>query len=566
MRSDVPVIHVQSTGSLKAYAWFPENRTSGSFRAQMTEQIAQLFDDRLWPNRQTLRRSAELIASRVKLDNGGRPSWWKSGGSLTLSGPEERRMVRRLAARRLGIDPDRPVIGVFAHAQSDALGSNVEVFDDFAEWLGDTASFAAGHDEVTWLFLDHPSQFRYDVTDFFGQLARRYADHPHLVFRPSVSLRKNSLWSLVDFAVTVRGSVSNEFPTFGVPTLQAGWSEWSHLGFSRLATSREDYFAHLNRGIAELLDGEATLDPEAVERARLWQWLYRAGAEVVTQLVPPWQWGSTNALLEASQVAMNNIESVADPAMVAIRRLWTRKEPVLARIDFDAPLADQLADVDDGRDHPIPDYPLRTLFDPPRIVLDGQAELASGESGALTHIEGIVLGQAVIGRVNASRAMLAIGYRCGEEQSLRIGIAVQLDRASDAWWAKHSPDPEQDPIPPATRHIVVFCQNEPVAYTAIARRDDECVLAELEFTVPADRVRESSTLMIELLGMVPVDEPTEGSVLTLLSGLQIDRIVITPTNEPTAECDGPAFESAGRRIEVRSSGSPPLSLDPPADL
>lgn len=74
MLHEVPVVHTQSTGSLKAYAWFPENATQGTFRAQMTEQIAGFFEQKLWPHRELLRRSAEVVTARMKADVGGRPA------------------------------------------------------------------------------------------------------------------------------------------------------------------------------------------------------------------------------------------------------------------------------------------------------------------------------------------------------------------------------------------------------------------------------------------------------------------------------------------------------------
>src|SRR6185312_13422871 len=136
----------------------------------------------------------------------------------------ERARLRTHTATRLGFDPDKPVVTVYNHAVSDALGTNRELFPSLADWFEQTADFAARTPEAQWLFLDHPSQALYDGTGFFARVAKK---HRGLTFRASTSLSKNALWSLTDLGVTVRGSVSNELPAYGIPVVQAGWSEWS---------------------------------------------------------------------------------------------------------------------------------------------------------------------------------------------------------------------------------------------------------------------------------------------------------------------------------------------------
>ena len=64
-RFDTPVIHVQSTGSLKAYAMFPSNgRNAPTFRAELTEQIAEYFEKRVVPHRARIHRSASSPGDR----------------------------------------------------------------------------------------------------------------------------------------------------------------------------------------------------------------------------------------------------------------------------------------------------------------------------------------------------------------------------------------------------------------------------------------------------------------------------------------------------------------------
>ncbi|MQA02890.1 MAG: hypothetical protein GEV07_09265 [Streptosporangiales bacterium] len=337
-RFAVPVVHVQSTGSLKAYTLFPEHATgTRTFRGELTVQIGEYFEKYLWANREKIRRSAELVAWRAK-GNLGRPSWWRAGSSATmdLATATERAQLRLHAVDRMGFDRDKPVVAVFNHAVSDALNTNLETFDDLAGWFEETAAYARERTDVSWLFLDHPSQALYDVTGFFDEVAERHADAGHMAFRPSRALSKNMLWSMLDLGVTVRGSVSNELPAYGIPAVQAGWSEWSSCGLSRVAADKDDYWAILDHSLDSLCAGDSLITQEQIERARLWHWFYRSGNDVSTPLVPHWDVGASDQLLRVIRIAMAGMECDGDPAFTATRRMWERREPFLTRIDLTA--------------------------------------------------------------------------------------------------------------------------------------------------------------------------------------------------------------------------------------
>ncbi|MET0492091.1 MAG: hypothetical protein ABW000_03075 [Actinoplanes sp.] len=335
-RAGVPIIHTQQTGCLKAYGLYPGTDTgTGTFREELTRQIGDVFESQVWSQQDELRPSAELVAWRAKV-NLGRPSWWRGGvtASVDLNNPAERARLRTHVVDRLGFDPDKPVVTVFNHAVSDALGTNRELFPSLADWFADTAAHAAENTDAQWLFLDHPSQALYDSTGFFDSVAAKYKKVKHLAFRPSATLSKNALWSLTDLGVTVRGSVSNELPAYGIPVIQAGWSEWSSCGLSTVVDDQEAYWKTLEQNIAAIRDGVALVSEEQVRRARLWLWLYRSGTDVVTPLVPQWEVWPADVLLKTLRATFRHIEADADPLFTAVERMWTRQEPMLTRTDF----------------------------------------------------------------------------------------------------------------------------------------------------------------------------------------------------------------------------------------
>lgn len=331
--NDVPVVHTQQTGAAKAYTLFPEaDSRRGPFRTQLTTSIGEFFEERVWADRDALRQEAELVAYRSR-QNLGRPSWWRAGtDSLAqMTNDVQRSQVRPFAASLLGVDPAKPVVACFNHATSDALGTNVEAYPNLAEWFAATADFAAERPDATWLFLDHPQQAKYDRSGFFDGVRARHTGRSHMLFARSTDLSKNQLWSLLDLATTVRGSVSNELPAYGIPVIQAGWSEWSSCGLGTVVTDPGGYLSELGKGLDRLVAGEQLCTPEQVERARLWHWLYRGGADVTSGLIPHWEFIPQTALFFAIGLHMRYVESINDPLFDQVEHMWRNREPMLTR-------------------------------------------------------------------------------------------------------------------------------------------------------------------------------------------------------------------------------------------
>lgn len=352
VRHDVPVLFTQSTGGLKAYAIFPESgsvadtRDAGTVRARITRNIGEYVERHVWRQHELLRPEIERVAWRVK-GNLGSPAWWrgrKLSSHIGLRDAAERAAVRRLACRRLGLDPDLPTVTVFNHGVSDALGTNHEAFADLGAWFEETAAYAAGRPEVNWLFLDHPLQSIYDGSGFFESVAACHRGVERMRFAPSQEFSKSALVALTDLVLTVRGSVGHEYPAFGIPAIQAGWSEWSDCGFTTVASTTADYFDRLEEHLVGLLAGRPLMTREQIERARMWAWFYRSLTDVATPLVPHWSLGVGRDLVGPLTLNLRHVESDADPAFGAVRRMWQRREPFLTRFDLTGSAA-QTADL-----------------------------------------------------------------------------------------------------------------------------------------------------------------------------------------------------------------------------
>jgi hypothetical protein len=176
---------------------------------------------------------------------------------------------------------------------------------------------------------------------------------------------------------------------------------------------------------------------------------------------------------------MNHVEDDADPAYVAVRRLWERREPVLTRMDL-AVETSRLAEthalvtrravttVDGAVDGALGDGldPGATVADEsPRGLATAHDDLApsagdvtvsSGQHPALRMVEGFVRGGAIVGRASAPEAVLVIDTGTGAaadsgEAAVGVPDAIEIEIALDAesasWWEKRA----ADAYPDATR-------------------------------------------------------------------------------------------------------------------
>ncbi|WP_043615563.1 hypothetical protein [Nonomuraea candida] len=299
-----PVVHVHGTGTLRAYALFPDQGPC-SIGEELPARIGAFFERHVWPHRDLLRAGADRVARRA-------------GSGYQVRTDTERRQLRHHGCARLGLDPDRPTIVVFGHAP-----------ERDAELFGTTVEFAASEERANWLFLD-PVPTGEPGTPAEGH-ALPVPEHGR-IRRVGRGTSASILWSMADACVAFGES---DLPAFGVPVIQAGWSEGRACGATHVPGSPHEHRLLLEEAIARHAKGESLLGPEQRERARLWLWLRHCGADVPSSLLPHWEHGDDYA--RALAVGLRHAECDGDPLYSAVGRMWERREPVLTRFDFHHP-------------------------------------------------------------------------------------------------------------------------------------------------------------------------------------------------------------------------------------
>lgn len=169
-----------------------------------------------------------------------------------------RMMGREEFMKKYNLDSSKKIAVLFSHIMWDAnLFYGEDLFGrGFGEWLTESVKVMAKNKNVNWLLKIHPAnRYKHRFEKIEGDyseirtLKKTFGEIPgniKLIY-PEDEINPYSLFKIIDYAITVRGTIGMEFPCFGVPVLTAGTGRYSGRGFSIDSGSREEYLARLSR-------------------------------------------------------------------------------------------------------------------------------------------------------------------------------------------------------------------------------------------------------------------------------------------------------------------------------
>jgi hypothetical protein len=185
----------------------------------------------------------------------------------------------------LGLDPNKKTAAVFSHILWDAnLFYGEDLCADYEDWYVKTLLAAKENSQLNWIIKLHPANLWKRARDnATGKLSEMELIEKHLgkvpnhifLIHPDSKISTLSLFEILDYAVTVRGTTGYEAPCFGVHTLTAGTGRYSGLGFTDDSSSEAEYLEKLkNLQNVEKLSLEKTELAKkhalAIFRKRVW--------------------------------------------------------------------------------------------------------------------------------------------------------------------------------------------------------------------------------------------------------------------------------------------------------
>jgi len=174
----------------------------------------------------------------------------------------------------LGLDPNKPTAVIFPHLFWDATFFwGTDLFDDYQDWFVNVLREAARNPHLNWIIKIHPANIVKNRRDnYHGEYSELQAIREcigelpsHMkVIAPDSSLSTFSLYELMDYCLTVRGTVGLEAAVFGKQVLTAGTGRYDGLGFTLDSQSRTEYLDRLAR--LHTVPRPTTVQTEAARR------------------------------------------------------------------------------------------------------------------------------------------------------------------------------------------------------------------------------------------------------------------------------------------------------------
>jgi hypothetical protein len=174
--------------------------------------------------------------------------------------------------QQLGLDPAKKTAVIFSHVAWDAaFFFGTCLFDDFEDWLYETVRFVAAEcPQLNWVVKLHPFNVFKLQRENRGEESELRLLRPLMPLPPHVRLLRadtdintQSLFPVVDYVLTVNGTVGMEFPCYGVPAVLAGTGRYEGRGFTIDPATRAEYFDTLRN-----LHALPPLDSDARRLAR----------------------------------------------------------------------------------------------------------------------------------------------------------------------------------------------------------------------------------------------------------------------------------------------------------
>jgi hypothetical protein len=242
---------------IDAVAWFDAHRSSSLMlkrynRANRDQHHGSLSDDSWAELTQGPWTAAERSELQTELrDTYAAGDWYSRGGTQVnkgIVGPADLR-------RRLDLDPRKKTAVIFPHIVWDAtLFWGTDLFHHYEDWLVETVKAAFANPSLNWVIKIHPAHVAKSAMERYdGEPAELVAIRervgpcpPHVtVIGPDTDINTYSLFSVMDYCLTVRGTIGIEAASLGIPVLTAGTGRYDHRGFTHDSATRADYLSRL---------------------------------------------------------------------------------------------------------------------------------------------------------------------------------------------------------------------------------------------------------------------------------------------------------------------------------
>jgi hypothetical protein len=233
--------------------WFDAHRSSSlmlkRYRLDNRDLHHGSISDESWELLQDMPWTAALRdeLNREFRDNYAAGDWYSRGATT-----RNKTILPGATLRtRLNLDPAKKTAVIFPHVVWDAtLFWGTDLFANYEDWLVETVRAATLNDRVNWIVKIHPVHEQKKALKGYHEqpaeltaIANRVGPLPdHVKVIPAdTDINTYSLFAIMDYCLTVRGTIGIEAASLGQRVLTAGTGRYDHRGFTTDSATREEY-------------------------------------------------------------------------------------------------------------------------------------------------------------------------------------------------------------------------------------------------------------------------------------------------------------------------------------
>lgn len=237
--------------------WFDAHRSSSlmlkRYRTDNRDRHHGSIADDTWARLRAMPWShRERDALKRELDdNYAVGDWYSRGGTQVNKSIVSEDTLRS----RFKLDASKKTAVIFPHVVWDAtLFWGTDLFANYEDWLVETVGAACRNAGVNWIVKVHPVHVQKKALERYSEepteitaIRSRVGPLPAHVtlIAPDTDINTFSLFGLMDYCLTVRGTVGIEAARLGICVLTAGTGRYDHRGFTIDSATRDEYLDRL---------------------------------------------------------------------------------------------------------------------------------------------------------------------------------------------------------------------------------------------------------------------------------------------------------------------------------
>lgn len=167
---------------------------------------------------------------------------------------------------------EKKIVVIAAHVMIDNItgaDGRRQVYKDVYTWLEETLKLCSSNQNILTYLKPHPREYAFKYTPTILDIFHKLNLDNVYIWPDKINIKEN--YHLVDTFITIRGSVSFEFPCFGIPVITAGRDHAGSSGFgTTIEVDKVDEYENIIANIHNL----KRLDEDTIYKAKLVYFMY----------------------------------------------------------------------------------------------------------------------------------------------------------------------------------------------------------------------------------------------------------------------------------------------------